>query len=346
MRKQWIPAFKFPTTTLVVDDSREFLVRLSKGLDNDIAYTLYTSPRDALRAIHSTSNSNHLVERCFSEYIDTAGYPLTHHTVAVDISELYMNIYQPQRFNEISVVIVDSTMPGMNGFEFCECINSRMIKKILLADGYQERLAIHAFNAGTIDLFLNKNDPGLHRQINQYIKCLQYSYFQTKAEALNKALIHSSAHCLMDDKFANFFNALCAEQKIVEYYLIENTGSFLLIDAEGNLSCLIVKSRQDLCLHYELAVDNDAPKTVLEQLEKGQSVPYCWPDNEFCHFDEASWLARLYPAQKLQGRDLYYYALVPVPYSEEIEFSKIQPFKAYLKQLQAQRANSVAPILA
>jgi CheY-like chemotaxis protein len=332
MKKNWIPAFYFPTTTLIVDDSREFLSRFSKSLDPDISCLLYTSPRDAVRAIQTTPNSNYLINQCFSEYVENAGYPLTNHTISVDISDIYQGIYNSQRFNEISVVIVDSTMPGMNGFEFCECINNRAIKKILLADGYQERLAINAFNAKTIDLYFNKNDPFLAKQISQYIKSLQRDYFQTKSNSLNEMLAYSSAQCLLDDKFTQFFNQLCAEHHIVEHYLIENTGSFLLVNAEGALSCLIVKNRQDLCLHYELAADNAAPNQVLEQLEKGQSIPYCWPSHEFCHFDNENWPAKLYPAQKLQGNDLYYYALITVPFSQDIKFDKIQPYSSYLKQ--------------
>ena len=340
MKKHWIPAFYFPTTTLIVDDSREFLSRFSKGLDSNLAHILCTSPRDALRAIQTTPNSDYIINRCFSEYIENAGYPLTAHTVAVDISEIYQTIYHAQRFSEISVVIVDSAMPGMNGFEFCECINNRAIKKILLADGYQERLAINAFNTNTIDLYLNKNDPFLTKKISQYIKSLQNNYFQIKSSPLNEMLAYSSAQCLLDDKFAQFFKILCAEQHIVEYYLIENTGSFLLVNAEGILSCLIVKSRQDLCLHYELAADNDAPRSILEQLENGQSVPYCWPIHDFYQFDNESWPLRLYPAEKLQGNDLYYYALIKVPFSQGIEFDKIQPYSNYLKQLAHQQQSS------
>ena len=345
MKKHWIPAFYFPTTTLIVDDSREFLSRFSKGLDKDLARVHYTSPRDALRAIQTTANSDYLIKRCFSECIENAGYPLTAHTIAVEIAEIYQTIYHAQRFSEISVVIVDSSMPGMNGFEFCECINNRAIKKILLADGYQERLAINAFNAKTIDLYFNKNDPFLSKQISQYIRSLQNNYFQIKTNPLNEMLAYSSAQCLLDDKFAQFFKTLCAEHHIVEHYLIENTGSFLLVDAEGILSCLIVKSRQDLCLHYELAADNDAPRTVLEQLEKGQSVPYCWPTHEFCQSDSESWPTRLYPAQKLQGNDLYYYALMKVPFSQGIRFDKIQPYSNYLKQLNHPYQTSQQPSL-
>jgi len=332
MKKQWVPAFYFPTTTLIVDDSREFLSRLTKELDKDIAYQAHTSPRDALKAIQTTSNLDYLTKRCFSEYIDNPGYPLTNHTVAIDISEIYHAIYIPQRFNEISVVIVDSSMPGMNGFEFCECINNRAIKKILLADGYQERLAINAFNARTIDLYLNKNDPFLAKQINQYIHSLQDQYFQQKSAPLNETLAYSSAQCLLDEKFAQFFKLLRAQHQIVEYYLIENTGSFLLVDAKANLSCLIVKSRQDLYLHYELAADNAAPKAILEQLQNCQSLPYCWPEHEFCQVDNDGWQARLYPAEKVLGNDLYYYALIPVSESQELERDKIQAYATYLKQ--------------
>lgn len=347
--RNWIPAFYFPTTTLIVDDSREFLTNFSRTLEPNIAYTTYTSPRDALRAIQSAPTSHRLVKRCFSEYPESNGYPLTHHSVTIDISELYQNIYNPQRFAEVSVVMVDATMPGMNGFEFCECIKNHAAKKILVGEGLEERVIINAFNAGIIDLYVNKSDLYTNKQISSYIKSLQLSYFQTKAESLNSMLMYSSAQCLADDKFINFFNELCLEHNIIEYYLIENTGCFLLTSLDGSLRSLIVKNRQDLFLHYELAVDNNAPECVLRQLESGQSVPYCWPADEFYN-SEVEWNNKLYPANKLQANDIYYYALIDTPL-QYVNSDKLYSYKTYLEHTARpyeiqQRVNKLTELVA
>lgn len=343
----WIPAFYFPTTTLIVNDSRESLSRLTNTLDPNIAYITHTSQRDALQAIQTAPISNQLAKGCFSEYSDHDGYPLTNHSVTIDISELYQNIYNPQRFTEISVVVVDATMSGMRSLEFCERINHHMPKKILLGESYEETWLVKAFNAGIIDFYINKNDLYAGKQINKYIKTAQLDYFQTKTKSLNHMLMYSSAQCLADDKFIAFFKQLCIKHNIIEYYLIENTGCFLLISLDGRLSSLIVKNRQDLLLHYELAADNNAPETVLKQLASGQSVPYCWPIHEFYNPD-IDWATKLYPANKLQADDLYYYALITTPL-QHINSAKLKHYRTYLEHLSTSykispRANQLAEL--
>ena len=50
----------------------------------------------------------------------------------------------------------------------------------------------------------------------------------------------TSPNCLQDKKFADFFIALCEEKKIVEYYLADNSGSFLLLDEDGRQHVRVV----------------------------------------------------------------------------------------------------------
>jgi hypothetical protein len=306
MYRPLIPAFYFPTTTLMVGNEQETPLALRQSLKQPTLF--YNTANEVLHTNHSLSKK--LVNTCFSEHSDHIGLPLSNHLVSVDISELYRNIYNLQRSSEISVVIADVSTTG---FEFFASISHPHIKKIAVADGHHVHSAVHAFNHKLIDLYLDKSDPLLEQQIRQFNSSLQFSYFQNQCYLLSSMLAQSTAPCLGDEKFSSFFTRLCAEYDIVEYYLVENTGSFLLLDTLGRFKTLIVKTQADLGLYYELAFDSGAPQPILEQLASGLSIPGWRPSLETCYLDDVNWPDQLYAAQQLHGQQVYYYALIDLP---------------------------------
>ena len=83
---------------------------------------------------------------------------------------LHEEIYNKDRFNDVSVIIVDYYMDEMNGIEVCETLSKHPAKKILLTGGAdKENIAIDAFNKGIIHRFINKTDPDFPSQIRQAI---------------------------------------------------------------------------------------------------------------------------------------------------------------------------------
>lgn len=333
MSKLDIPICFFPSTVAFVDDSQDFLINFTLQLDPAIAYKVFQSPYKAFEAIRQGQRRyTQINQRVVSEYIENHAWPLTNQTISLDLSTIHWEVYNPQRFDEKTVIVVDYAMPGMDGMELCEKLEESPALKILLTGQADEKTAIQAFNRGLIDCYIQKNDPHALQILNSSVNKLQQQYFKSMSDAIAKMLAVNSPNCLQDAKFANFFYEICQKKKIVEFYLIESSGSFLLLDELANIFYLIVKNDHDLKLHYDLAKDSHAPEAILQDLKLGQKIPFynqCvgnptqWSDWEAC----------LYTAQTIECQEIYYYALIESKLSLGVNRNKILSYRDYLQNL-------------
>lgn len=330
-----IPTCYFPSTALFIDDSRDFLLNFVLQLDEGLAYRTFDSPFDALECIHKRRCEFELLsQRCISEYTEAKHCPLTNHTINLNLAAIHAEIYNAQRFSEISVVVIDYAMPGMDGLEFCRRIADTNIKKILLTGKADETLAIEAFNEGLIHRYIKKNDPDAAELITKSIYELQWQYFQSMSDIIVRMLAVSSPSCLNDKIFAAFFRQLCVEKNIVEYYLADNSGSFLLLDEEANVSFLIMRNEADQQFSYDLANKNGASEKLLAQLAAGEKIPCFWQANSSKTLwqDETSCVN----ASRLEGNETYFYAYVAGPVLFEVSKDKIYAYHHYLDEIDAE----------
>lgn len=330
-----IPIYCYPTTTLFVDDSVDFLTNFSLQLSSDLLIKLYSKPHEALAYVKKSLSSGHVSQRSLDVATEVGGNPITNHTVTLDLSNIQQEMYNPNRFGEIAVVVVDYDMPGMNGLEFCRKIADTNVKKILLTGKGDEKVAVEAFNEGLIDRFVQKNNRDVIKLVNENIHRLQTRYFQSMSEKMQAVLAQNSASFINDPTFSEFFYDLCAEHKIVEYYLTELTGSYLLLDADANPSLLVVKCYEDLNIHYEFAADNGAPQSVLDEIRSGNKIPYaCVADDYFKLQASEAWEKQLFPAEEIKGKEIYYYSFVKNIDRSFINRNNIVSYAQYLEQHQ------------
>lgn len=319
---------------MFIDDSKDFLLNFTLQLDERIAYKLYTSPFEALDAIHAAHRSEHMNQHCLSEYLESSGCPINNVTVNLDLAAVHWEVFNPQRFGEISVVVVDYAMPGMTGLEFCRKMENSPVKRILLTGRADEKLAVEAFNDGIIDMYVQKHNPDVTTLINESIANMQVRYFQNMSEIIVRMLSVHAPTCLQDPVFAELFHQIKEENNIVEFYLLENSGSYLMLDQFANVSYLIVKTEQDLKMHYELALDNKASQQILDQLQAGKSIPYFFNNHNFPS-EWNDWSTYLYPAEKLVGKQNYYYSYAKNPAFSQIKSDKLVSYNTYLDQFDA-----------
>jgi CheY-like chemotaxis protein len=327
-----VPTYYFPTTVIFVDDSNDFLMNFSLQFDPKLSYRLYDSPLDALRYINDEDELPELNQRCFSEYADGTRCPITNHTINVDIGTIHREIYNPRRFSVASVIIVDFAMPSMNGLEFCERLKDHPSKKILLTGQAGEKTAVQAFNDGIIDRFILKSHPNVIHTINEAIHELQLGYFHDTAEMIVNALSVNAPNFLKDPTFSDFFfNEICKSHNIVEYYLTETTGSFLLLNADAEPHWLIIKRKTDLQIYKEFAVDNNAPQSIIAALDTGEKIPYFWHANDYFQTSWPMWENSLHPAKKFGGDEIYYYAIIKDLNTSGFNREEILSYNNYLE---------------
>ena len=338
MQQFSIPTCYFPSTALFLDDSHEFLLNFVLQLDEGVAYRLFDAPRKALDYIHNKRCALDLARKhCLSEYTAAKNCPLTNqnHTINLDLAAIYAEVYNPHRFSEISVIVVDYAMPGMDGLEFCRRMENSNIKKILLTGQADEKLAIQAFNEGLIHRYIKKSDVNAAQLITKSIYDLQLQYFQAMSDMVVRMLSVTPPRCLYDKKFAQFFHQLCEDNKIIEYYMVDHSGSFFMLDDDANVSFLIVKSEADLQSHYDLALANGASADVLEQLAKGEKIPGFWQANALTQQEQYGF-SSLVPANRFISDETYFYAHLQGNVFFDVRQQKILSYHRYLEELDAE----------
>lgn len=331
-----IPTCFFPSTALFLDDSCDFLLNFVLQLDENVAYRIFDAPLDALNFIHDKQCKIDLLSRhCLSEYKEAKNCPLTNHTINLDLAAIHAEIYNPYRFSEISVVVVDYAMPGMDGLEFCRRIENNKIKKILLTGQADENMAVAAFNEGLIHRYIKKSDKNVAQLIMKSINELQLNYFQSMSDMVVRMLSVNSPTFLQDKKFTRFFRELCKEKGIIEYYLIDNSGGFLMLNEDAAVSFLIVKNAADMRLHYDFALDHGVDEEVLDQLASGKKIPMFWQEGVE-NAEWTGWSSRLVDAEKFVADETYYYAYVHEDEKFSINKSRILSYHRYLEELDAE----------
>lgn len=328
-----MPACYFPSTVVFVDDHKDFLQNFIVNFNSRLTTQLFFSAKEALSVFkENTFQNNDISHRVINEIYNSETTDYLKQTLHLNVSTLHWEVYNPGRFNEISVVIVDYAMPEMNGLEFCERIRHHPVKKILLTGQANEETAIQAFNKGVIDRYIPKHLNNLATVVEETTKELQLQYFNEMSDFVVKLISAQKLSCLQDEKFQQFFQSVCQQHHIVEYYLLEPSGSFLLLDSDANVSCLVVKNDADLDRYCQIAKTKNLSFEVIQPVMSRKKIPYFWQSSESIHNDWNDWSYYLYPADKIIGNEAYYIALIKDSYAFDIQRNRILSYKNYLKQ--------------
>ncbi|MCB1876482.1 MAG: response regulator [Chromatiales bacterium] len=324
--------YYYPTTALFLDDNLRFLEHFSFSFPTGLSFRLFDSPLGALRHLDEVQESTPLCERCFFGNQETIGHSDLEQVMRLDLSVLYTQLFNPDRFSEVSVVVVDYDMPEMNGLDFCRSIVNPAIKKILFTGKADERIAVQAFNEGIIDRFVLKSDSNPAATVIRNIKELESLYFRDVSKLISKTLSIDSPYFLDDPLFAAFIVRLCAQERFIEYYLTTNPQGLLLADDHGRTAHLTIQTADDLDTHYEIAQVAGAPEELLDGLRGHLLIPDFWRAESYAEDGYRHWKQYVLPAQAVRGsHGLYYYALQHNPPSFEISPDSVIGYQAFLQ---------------
>lgn len=325
-----IPCCYFPTTVAIVDDDKLVLKGLFLKLGAKYPCISYSSPIQALDFLTKEYQPNPFMQRVILRPDENEN---EHRVLDIDVRAIHQEIYNPQRFTEISVLIVDYAMPSLTGAELCQQLRHLPVKKIMLTGEATHDLAVRLFNEKLIDNFFRKDADNFLELILAAVKAQQVRYFQDLSELVVSSLTkdpHRPPACLDDPVFIDFFNKLCQEKNIVEYYLADASGSFLLLDSQGHINWLIIKTEAEMEGWTETARDTDAGGMIVQSMETREKVLFLLSDEDF-NKPASQWIANLHPAKPLQGRTLYHYAIIKD--SPAYPLGKILSYQDYLNHL-------------
>lgn len=301
------------------------------GLVDVMPCLFYNDPGNFLDYFKNSYKHKPFINRCIQQNRDNDSN--NHIIIDFDINALYQLIYDETRFAEITTLVVDYSMPGINGLELCQQIRklNKYIKIIMLTGEADKELAVHAFNEGLINKFITKNTSNIMEQVLQDINEQQNNYFLELSEILLNQTTKLAKQILLhldDTSYINLLNTTCQKHNIVEYYVINNSGSMLLLNQEAKLSWLAIANNEQMNGFYTTAEFWHTSKAILEALKLKQKIPFIFSADE----DEISpnkWDLYMYPAKQLIGQCNYYYAYID-NYKDSINKDKILSLSRYL----------------
>lgn len=325
-----------PTTSIFVDDNTGFLQSLVLHLPEDLAFQLFSNPEHALQRINQTPTQPPLYERCFSHYRNLVPSDDAERLIHLDLNLIEQEVSNPDRFREVSVVVVDYDMPSINGLDFLRSLNDPHVKKVLLTGVADEKVAVRAFNDGLIDRFIRKQEPEAIGTLVRNIHELQLAYFSDVSQMLLNSLLLQSPSFLGDVAFQQLFEQLRTEHEFCEYYLVENPSGLLLLQPEGTFKRLLVASKEDLSRQVTYGRRIGAPARYLDAVADGRMIGYFFdPFDDLFDPDACDWEDYFFPARTLGGRFAYCYAVLDDP-PVDIEFdADTATYQAYLASLDA-----------
>lgn len=301
-----LPLYLHPTEIILVDDDQEYTKNIEiVMLNNQMSVKVFNDPKKALTYIKKIAQ-NKISEKSVhieDEYLEKTVFN-------IDLSNLHKEVYNKDRFKDVSVIIVDYAMPGLNGKQLFEAIQDFPIKKILLTgeEGYDT--AVKMFNSGLIDRFFQKSDESLFEKILQEIETLKVKYFQQLTNSVLLSLEKKSSNLpFTDPAVIKLFLEIVKQNDIVEYYALDENGSYILFDKVGKSCFFILKNDEDMQVIYEVAEgEKDVPEEILEALKARGKIPYFSSPKGYLKAVK-SW--PLYDAKRIVGdHQLYYYAFV------------------------------------
>lgn len=317
----------YPTTTLFIDDNQNFLSEICLNLNTKgFLCESFSDPAKALRFLNKEYKSSPFTNQCITT---TQDRDVDKYVSSFDVRKIHHEVYRVDRFKQFSVVVVDYAMPIKNGVDFCRELNEPFSLKMILTSEAGYSLAVQAFNEGLINKFIEKGHSHITDVLMNSVKELQDQYFLRLSNvALSGAAEAVYAHapaCLNDSVFADFFHKILSDNHIVEYYLLDEHGSFLLLDANATPSWLIVKTEKDMQEIADYADIQGGLTDIVNDLRARKVVPYFHTKEDWAvGYDEEKCRQYLHSAKPLNGTQAsYFYAYLKDPNAYHLERDNI-----------------------
>lgn len=294
MGKPEFSLFYHPTTTVYIDDNKDFLSSLTMKAEPG-SYKVFDDPHEGLVYIESQFK---LIED-FSK-----GKPLSPdinapNKLILPQNQICQKLNTLNRFSEPSVIVVDFSMPQLNGLDLCSQLSNPNSKKVLLTGVANEKQAIHALNTDLIDFYIGKNEEDVITRLTSIVSTLNSRYFMDLMPLSNHDAMLQIPF-LYDANFADYFEQVCEDLGIVEYYYVTNPSGFLLIDKLGTMSRLIVMSPREYDNSIKEIQTIGVSSECLDALNKKQQMPFFQNDDGIFEPEYLrAWQQHIHPIQEI-----------------------------------------------
>lgn len=272
-----VPMISIPTEVVLIDDQNDFLFSIEDCLNGKRHhFHLFSNANKAIKFINSRPCNLQFLKK-MKEAQELQSYNQV--SANFDYHCLHQEVFQEDRFDNISVVVVDYSMPIMNGLELLSQITNPHVKRILLTGEADEKIAVNAFNDGLIHQYIRK-DSDYPTKLNAAIKQLSDEYWNDLTQPLHLILKNHFPVLPFDDPSFNlFFREILQKYNIVEYYLLDGSFRFLMIDERGNRFTLWIQTEAEaksFAFEFQNSDAPDVPENVKNAVNEHRKI-ICLP---------------------------------------------------------------------
>jgi len=333
----YLPVYAHPTLTVLVDDSDSFLRSLSFQLTPTLANKTFHDTTEALHWLHNSAPDSTGGGVPLHVNFDMQNLPADQCNVALDLERIYRIAERRQRFTTPSVVVVDYSMPQMNGLEFCAALAHLPCKKILFTGAADEKIAVAAFNRGLIDRYIKKSDDHALDLLEMEVAALQDTYFDQGSDTLREMVALHDYRFLCDPALTEVVRELKRTLGFVEHYIFPNPTGILFLDQHGKATLMVIETEKSMYAQYEIARDSDAPRSLLHALLERRVLTFFsdpFGDGMYNSSMAENWHRYCAAPRICQGQETYYWALFDLPahYFEQ----RPHTYAQFLRELQPQ----------
>ncbi|WCM24094.1 response regulator [Paraburkholderia bryophila] len=297
------PPVSHPATVVFVDDNDSYLDALRRFFPDTSTNLFFSRPQTALAFIRQHARENSLEFASASACLSETGIERL-----VETSAERDLLARGARFAEVAAVVVDYDMPGMSGVEFLASISHLRCAKVLLTGVADETVAVKAFNAGIVDLYLRKTEPDSANRLVHFLNdaknrhCLEGGWLALGENGLT--------YC--DPRTKKVIGEVVAAHGIVEYYWRPEQNAILMFDRAGNPSVFVAWAENDWISQGEIVADESGPVELLRQMAVREAMPLFWPHLAY----RAGLNFRSLTPQKIPGWDDAFYCWTRIEAAE------------------------------
>lgn len=293
------------STLAIIDDEIDFIRDIVKVLDLKSApHKTFSLPRQSLEFINKDTYRQALADR-LTVIDEGREFP---DSVSFDPLIFLKEAQQPERHSQISILIIDYEMPGMNGLEVCRQIENPHVKKILLTGVADEALAIEAFNKGLIHQYIRKHDPEFVQKLIQTVHNAQQEYFhdllKVPLEILHKRDISTA---LTDPAYIEDFERILGRYSIVEYYTLDDIGSAIMMDEDSELYSFVVMNEGSIEVLKASDLYEDLDDQQKQWIDTREKLPFGYDVLNLPHYNTELIQKFWHKPMVLQGQNTRYY---------------------------------------
>ncbi|ASQ44715.1 response regulator [Legionella clemsonensis] len=315
-----IPCLYHPMKIVFLDDNSDFLKTISYNFSAFDNLLMFINPEEAFNYISSN----------YKDYLNIILDPVSTEDSINQIGGIHINkiidpIYDSTRYNIPGIIVVDFSMPTINGVEFCKQLKGKELFKILLTAEADQSTAIDAFNKGIIDQFILKTDSNFLEKLKKSISEFTLKYFNNVSKLIVKGCGPALNKLLNNDDYNRIFKNIFFKTNSIEYYLLDNIGSFLFLTATGNPTWLIVCDQLKLNEYIEFLEGYSFSELLIEKIKMRKSLLFLFSEKE--HKEEISlWDKYIFDSHALNEE--YVYSIVQGKITASINWNKVISYKA------------------